>query len=639
MIDDFNEGGILARNINMFTPREAQRLMANKISNAISESEHLIIEAGTGTGKTFAYLVPALRSKKKVIISTGSKNLQDQLFKKDLPLIKKALEFKGHITLLKGRSNYLCLDRLSSQFSAAYGLTKTQQTELVAVRKWATQTKSGDISHCIDVSENSEIWSALTTTNDNCLGSECPSFENCFVVKARRQALAADVIVVNHHLFLADIVLKDTGFGELLPKADVMIFDEAHQIPDLACHYFGEQLSSKSLFDLSKEIMLAYRTEIKDVAQLQKCSDSLATAVQDFRLTLSEDNKARENLRYLFQKQEIMNHYERLVSALNFCQEVLILIQGRSKTLDKCDERIREYLQFLARVKQTDIIGFSYWCDINGRSFILYMTPLSVEQKFADLMKSRGGSWIFTSATLSVNQNLNYFLHRLGLNQAEQLILDSPFDYSKQTILCVPQDIPEPNHAHFSDAIVKSLTPVINANKGRCFILCTSYFMMNKLAEQFRKTLAFDVLVQGEKGKNELLNQFVKNGNAVLIATQSFWEGIDVQGDALSLVIIDKLPFASPDDPLIKARIEDIRLQGHDPFYTLQIPEAVIALKQGVGRLIRHHNDHGVIILCDNRVITKAYGKIFVKSIPPSPKTRDLNKVINFLLNNPKNQS
>jgi ATP-dependent DNA helicase DinG len=631
VIDDFADNGLLAKTIEGFVAREPQRIMASKITESIKKQQSLVVEAGTGTGKTFAYLVPALRSDKKVILSTGSKNLQEQLFSKDLPIIKKALNYTGKVSLLKGRSNYLCLERLYHQYAAAGDLNKELRVDLARVKNWSIKTKDGDISKCANVTEENAIWTILTSTNESCLGSDCEHYNDCYVVKARKRALNADIVVVNHHLFLADIVVKDTGFGELIPKADVMIFDEAHQLPDLACHYFGQQLNSRQLFDLSKQIMLCYRTEVKDMSQLQQCADKLQKSVQDLRIIISQQ-APKGNLRYLLSQESIKNELSYLFDALNFCHEALLLGLGRSTTLDNCFERVNQYILLLKRLSETKVMGFSYWYESTPNYFIFALTPLSVSDKFAELLVERKGSWIFTSATLSVDNQLGYFTKRLGLINADSLILESPFDYQHQTILCVPRYIPSPNEKGNAEKLVEILLPVIEANNGRCFFLCTSYAMVNALAKQFRELIQLPVLVQGETSKIKLLEQFIQSGNALLIATSSFWEGIDVRGDTLSCVIIDKLPFISPEDPLIKARMEDCQMQGGDAFDEVQLPEAVITLKQGVGRLIRHHDDRGAIIICDNRLVMRPYGATFINSLPPSPRTRDVNKVINFLL-------
>ena len=630
MADDFATDGALAQAITGFKPREAQRLMAEAVAEAINFKQELVVEAGTGTGKTFAYLAPALRANKKVIISTGSKALQDQLYARDLPTIANALQFKGKLALLKGRSNYLCLERLEQQSLAGGELAGQTLIDLVQLRGWSSQTVDGDISSCSDVAEDSFVWPLVTSTNDNCLGSDCPQYQDCFVVKARRKAMDADVVVVNHHLFLADMVVKESGFAELIPEADVMIFDEAHQIPDIASQYFGKQLTSRQLMDLSKDITIAYRTEVRDVAQLQKSADRLSMSTQDFRLALGEPG-FRGNLRDVLNQPNVQRALLLLDDALELCYDVMKLSLGRSALLDAAFERASQYRTRLKRLKSVNEPGFSYWYECNARNFVLALTPLTVAERFRELLDDKPGSWIFTSATLSVNEQLGHFTERLGLNKAKTLLLPSPFDYANQALLCVPRFLPSPNQPGGARQLARMLRPMIEANQGRCFFLCTSHQMMRELAEEFRASMTLPVLVQGETSKGQLLAQFVEAGNALLVATSSFWEGVDVRGDALSCVIIDKLPFTSPDDPLLKARIEDCRLRGGDPFNEVQLPDAVITLKQGVGRLIRDTDDRGVLVICDNRLVMRPYGEVFLNSLPPTPRTRDLGKAIAFL--------
>ncbi|MHC5174743.1 ATP-dependent DNA helicase [Serratia rhizosphaerae] len=630
MADDFATDGALAQAITGFKPREAQRLMAEAVAEAINFKQELVVEAGTGTGKTFAYLAPALRSNKKVIISTGSKALQDQLYARDLPTIAKALQFKGKLALLKGRSNYLCLERLEQQSLAGGELAGQTLNDLVQLRGWSSQTVEGDISSCSDVAEDSFVWPLVTSTNDNCLGSDCPQYQDCFVVKARRKAMDADVVVVNHHLFLADMVVKESGFAELIPEADVMIFDEAHQIPDIASQYFGKQLTSRQLMDLAKDITIAYRTEVRDAAQLQKSADRLSMSTQDFRLALGEPG-FRGNLRDVVNQPNVQRALLLLDDALELCYDVMKLSLGRSALLDAAFERASQYRTRLKRLKSVNEPGFSYWYECNARNFVLALTPLTVAERFRELLDDKPGSWIFTSATLSVNEQMGHFTERLGLNKAKTLLLPSPFDYANQALLCVPRFLPSPNQPGGARQLARMLRPMIEANQGRCFFLCTSHQMMRELAEEFRASMTLPVLVQGETSKGQLLAQFVEAGNALLVATSSFWEGVDVRGDALSCVIIDKLPFTSPDDPLLKARIEDCRLRGGDPFNEVQLPDAVITLKQGVGRLIRDTDDRGVLVICDNRLVMRPYGEVFLNSLPPTPRTRDLSKAIAFL--------
>ncbi|MEJ4044455.1 ATP-dependent DNA helicase [Erwinia sp. SLM-02] len=630
MADDFAADGALAQAIPGFKPREPQRVMAAAVAKAIDMRGELVVEAGTGTGKTYAYLAPALRSGKKVIVSTGSKALQDQLYSRDLPTVAKALKFKGTLALLKGRSNYLCLERLEQQSMAGGELAVQAMSDLVHLRGWSSETVDGDISTCGGVAEDSTIWPLVTSTNDNCLGSDCPQYKDCFVVRARRKAMDADVVVVNHHLFLADMVVKESGFAELIPEADVMIFDEAHQVPDIASQYFGQQLSSRQLLDLAKDITIAYRTEIRDVQQLQKSADRLAQSAQDFRLALG-DPGFRGNLRELLSDPHVQRALLLLDDALELCYDVAKLSLGRSALLDAAFERAALYRGRLKRLKDVSQPGFSYWYECNSRHFILALTPLSVSDRFREVMEERPASWIFTSATLAVNEQVTHFVERLGVERAETLILDSPFDYSRQALLCVPRNLPSPNQPGGARQLARMLRPLIEANNGRCFFLCTSHQVMRDLAAEFRASLTLPVLLQGETSKGQLLKQFIAAGNALLVATSSFWEGVDVRGDALSLVIIDKLPFTSPDDPLLKARMEDCKLRGGDPFDQVQLPDAVITLKQGVGRLIRDVDDRGVLVICDNRLVMRPYGAVFLNSLPPTPRTRDIARAAAFL--------
>ncbi|WP_076736395.1 ATP-dependent DNA helicase [Cronobacter sakazakii] len=630
MTDDFAADGQLANAIPGFKPREPQRQMAQAVSAAIEAATPLVVEAGTGTGKTYAYLAPALRAGKKVIISTGSKALQDQLYSRDLPTVAKALEFKGRLALLKGRSNYLCLERLEQQALAGGDLPVQTLSDVIQLRGWANETVDGDISTCGRVAEDAPVWPLVTSTNDNCLGTDCPLYKDCFVVKARKKAMEADVVVVNHHLFLADMVVKESGFAELMPEAEVIIFDEAHQLPDIASQYFGQSLSSRQLLDLARDIIIAYRTEVKDTQQLQKCADRLAQSTQDFRLQLG-DPGFRGNLRELLADTSISRALLLLDDALELCYDVAKLSLGRSALLDAAFERATLYRARLKRLKEINQPGYSYWYECNSRHFTLALTPLTVADKFQDVIAEKGGSWIFTSATLSVNDDLHHFTERLGIHEAKTLLLPSPFDYARQALLCVPRGLPQTNQPQAGKALARMLQPLIEANQGRCFMLCTSHAMMRELAEQFRATMTLPVLLQGETSKSQLLEQFISAGNALLVATSSFWEGVDVRGDALSLVIIDKLPFTSPDDPLLKARMEDCRLRGGDPFDEVQLPEAVITLKQGVGRLIRDVDDRGVLVICDNRLVMRPYGAVFLKSLPPTPRTRDIGEAARFL--------
>lgn len=641
----FSSNGTLSQKIKGFQPRAEQTTMAIAVEQAIKTDSTLIVEAGTGTGKTFAYLVPIILAKQKTIISTGSKNLQDQLYKRDLPTICHALKFSGKIALLKGRSNYLCLEKLAQINAQGLRGDKNLLPELAKIQKWRNGTQTGDLSECHTIAENSPIIPQVISSNDNCLGSDCPYIKDCFVSKARKQALDADIVVVNHHLFFADMAVKENGFGELIPTAETIIFDEAHQLPDIATQYFGESLTSYQLFELVKDIQLLQRVELRDMEQLAKAADLLQKTIQDFRLLFGENN-SKGNLREWLiptglnchsqsDHQYDTNAMEKgvvlLRQRLEFIQEIAKSALGRSLTLDTIFERTSTIKLLLERLTNTTQIGYCYWYETKGKHFALHITPLSIAEKFSEQLKKQSASWIFTSATLEVDGNFEHYRRRLGIIQAKELVLQSPFNYPKQAMLCVPRYLPATNQKQTLNQLGEMLLPVIETNQGRCFLLCTSYSMMKGLAEFLREKSTLNILLQGETAKSRLLEQFLQQPQSVLVATQSFWEGIDVRGDALSLVIIDKLPFASPDEPLLKARIEDCQLQGGDPFQQIQIPQTVITLKQGVGRLIRDINDRGVIIICDSRLVTRAYGETFLRSLPPAYRTRDLSQAIKFL--------
>ena len=626
----FAPDGLLSHAISQFQPRQEQIEMAHAVLDTIEQQSQLIIEAGTGTGKTFAYLIPTLLSKQKAIISTGSKNLQDQLFQRDLPTITQAIGFSGHIALLKGRANYLCLERLDRLHTRGFIGDRSLLTDFRAVQSWRNATKTGDLNECTALAEDSALIPQIVSSSENCLGSDCPFYKDCFVLKARKKALDADLVVINHHLFFADMAIKEEGFGELIPQAQIIIFDEAHQLPNIACQYFGETLSSRQLFELCRDIDVLYRTELKDMRQLDKAAEIVQKVVQDFRLLLGLENQ-RGDLRQLFAEEKISSAFQTLQDKLAFLLETATAGEKRSETLDKIIERIATLIALSKRLQQVQQTGYCYWFETFGKHFSLHITPLTIADKFQQQVDKQTSAWIFTSATLDSGDNFSHYAASLGITSATKKILQSPFNYPEQSLLCIPRYLPESNRQHTLSQLAKMLLPVIEANQGRCFLLCTSNFMMKGFAEYLKENSKLTVLLQGETSKSQLLQQFIKKKHAVLVATQSFWEGVDVRGDALSLVIIDKLPFAAPDDPLLKARIEDCRLQGGDPFNDIQLPETIITLKQGVGRLIRDVNDRGVIIICDSRLVMRPYGQLFLQSLPPAQRTRDLTKAIQFL--------
>lgn len=636
----FAEQGRLSQAIEGFQPRAAQVQMAQAIAQMSSDSAVLVVEAETGTGKTFAYLAPALMAhnehgeRKKVIVSTGTKNLQEQLFHRDLPRVREALAPDAIVALLKGRSNYLCLHRMQ-QFVAQSGRPDPSvaiqlQYEARVVRHWANQTRSGDLGELTELPEDAMILPQITSTADNCLGRDCPDYQDCYLVKARQEALEADVVVVNHHLFFADAVLKDTGFGELIPHADLVVFDEAHQVPDIASQYFSESLNTRQLADLAQDLRLLYSTELKDLRQLGQLGDQLDKSAKDLRLQFGRDPE-RGNWREQKQRSTLQQDCVRLADILDTAQAVTKAALGRNKTLDQCYERIVLLKARWQQLNHTERTGYSFWYETSPRQLSVHQTPLSVADKFSSYMQSQSMQWVFTSATLAVHGRFDHFTQRLGLASAQTLVLASPFDYASQALLYLPRYLPAPNDPKMAQAFATEALALIEHNRGGTFLLFTSYRMLNQVAQLLEGQCDRLLLTQGSTSKRELLEQFVDAGDAVLLGTSSFWEGVDVRGEALSLVMIDKLPFAAPDDPLLQARIEDCKLRGQNPFQQVQIPQAVISLKQGAGRLIRDAFDRGVLAVCDNRLVQKDYAQTFVASLPAMQRTRDRQRVCEFL--------
>lgn len=636
-----DKNGPLQQTIDGFAPRIQQQQMAQEIAEALNFGEVLIAEAGTGTGKTVAYLVPALLSGKKIIISTGTKNLQDQLFFRDLPQVRRALGIPVSTALLKGRANYACLYRIENKLhDGRYSLQQLEQ--LRAIESWLQTTKSGDISECDAVAEDAFIWSQATSTTDNCLGTECPNVKECYVLHARQQAQQADILVINHHLFFADLALRDEGFGEILPGAEGFIFDEAHQLADVATQFFGLSLSSRQLLDIAKDALNEVLQEAADEGTIQDKADRLEKVTRDFRLMLG-DTERRAPWSKLENNEDILDALLDIRTSLHALEKLLKHHLARSSGIEKCWQRVRHQITrvdyFLddsdieveAGGVALDASQYIRWYETRQRGFVLHMSPTSISETFHDHISAHEAAWIFTSATLAVGKSFSYFASNLGIESAHTKQWDSPFDYHTQSLLYLPTGLPEPNTRQYTGAVVKAAIPVINACEGRTFILVTSYRALNEVAKQLGQSIDYPLLVQGTQPRTELLNQFRSLGNAVLVGTSSFWEGVDVKGSALSCVIIDKLPFASPDEPLLQARIQSMREQGQNPFFDYQIPEAVIALKQGVGRLIRDVDDRGVLMLCDPRLKSKPYGKIFLKNLPGMEMTSDISHVEQFL--------
>ncbi len=625
----FGPDGWLARRIDGFSHRPQQQAMAETISRILNDGGVLICEAGTGTGKTFAYLVPALMSGLKVIVSTGTKNLQDQLFHRDLPLVRESLSSPVSVALLKGRANYLCTYRMETAMLEDRRLTAEQSDQLQQVRSWSGQTRSGDVAEMSAIPEDAGIWPMVTSTTENCLGQECPAHSKCHLVEARRRAQEADLVVINHHLLCADMALKDEGFGELLPSADCFILDEAHQLPDVAGNFFGMSLSGRQLLDLARDTVAEYHREAGDLPKIVDQADRLKQVTRDLRLAFGLEMR-RGAWSDVENNPAVEAGLERLRSELSILGDMLEAIEGRGKWLDSCRDRCKELASRLDQLFDENETQDIRWFETQRQSFRLNRTPLEISAIFRERMANNPAAWIFTSATLAVGGSFSHFASQLGLEDAETHCWDSPFDYPKQALWYVPSDLPEPNNPEFNRAVSDLSIPILEASGGRAFLLFTSHRALQEAADYLQDRIEFPMLVQGTAPRSELLEQFRSLGNAVLLGTSSFWEGVDVRGDALSCVIIDKLPFASPGDPVLQARIDALRARGGNPFMTFQLPQAAIALKQGAGRLIRDEKDCGVLVLCDPRLLSKPYGKVFIKSLPPMTKSRDFNNVKRF---------
>ena len=624
----FSADGPLADTISGYRERVGQLEMAQAIEDAIKHDKQLVVEAGTGTGKTFAYLVPALLSGGKVIISTGTKTLQDQLFNRDLPAVRDALKVPVTVSMLKGRANYVCHFHLERTANEGRFISREDAKYVHLVRNFVENSATGDKSELIEVPENATIWPSVTSTRDNCMGQECTFYKDCFVMEARKRALAADVVVVNHHLFFADVMLRDEGVTELLPSANTVIFDEAHQLPEIAGLFFGEDVSTSQLMELARDAEAEFVTTAKDCPALQEAANKLEKAVRDFRLIFAYEG-ARLPVQKALALKNFESAYDEMQTKLKALSDVLETQAERDPALENCWQRSLALEVQLQRWQKAENENLVRWVEVFTQSVQLHATPLSVADSFGKQLNAQPRSWIFTSATLAVNSDFSHYLGQMGLKEATTGYWNSPFDFDNQALMYVPQDMPEPNSPGYSASVAAVALPVIKASRGRSFVLCTSLRAMRGihalLKDAFeRDGMEYPILLQGESSRSELLERFRKLGNAVLVGSQSFWEGVDVRGEALSVVIIDKLPFAPPDDPVLAARIDKMNAEGKNAFMEYQLPYAVLTLKQGAGRLIRDETDRGVLMICDPRLISKPYGKRIWQSLPPFKRTREL---------------
>jgi ATP-dependent DNA helicase DinG len=620
--------------------RPQQLAMAQAVARAIALREPLVAEAGTGTGKTFAYLVPALLYGGKVIVSTGTKTLQDQLFERDLPLVRDALAAPVTVALLKGRANYLCHHHLERTAREGRLPTRDDARHLPKIVAFARASERGDRAELADVPENAAIWPLVTSTRDNCLGSNCAFHRECFVMKARKAALDADVVVVNHHLFFADVTLRDEGLAELLPACNTVILDEAHQLPDTATLFFGEQTTAGQLAEIARDAEAIARSQLRDVPGLPDAGADLVPLIRKLRLAAGE-TPGKFAQQAIGGRRDFAEALEALAAGLDRLATEMQRMAERSEDVAVIARRAAAAAESLARwqagLRGDDPTSGEWirWIDVGPQGWQLHASPLSVAEVFRRQVDQTGRAWIFTSATLAVGRDFSHYTAQLGLAEAATGCWESPFDYATQGLLYVPRNLPPPNSLEHTNAVVDAALPVLAASGGRAFLLFTTIRALNAARERLtaafaRDRLDFPLLVQGDGSKTELLARFRALGNAVLLGSASFWEGVDVPGDALSVVVIDKLPFAPPDDPLLAARLAKLTADGGNAFMEWQLPQAAISLKQGAGRLIRTETDRGVLMLCDPRLTDKPYGRRIWQSLPPMKRTRDLADVTAF---------
>jgi len=626
----FGVDGPLSECLSGFAPRPEQLAMAGEVADAILTGHDLVVEAGTGTGKTVAYLVPALLSGQRVIISTGTRTLQDQLYHRDLPMLGKACGRPVVVQLLKGRTNYLCLYRMDAVDEGfGGGVPEHLSGGLARLKEWAARTRTGDVSETDAVPEDSPLWPRVTSTVENCLGSRCPRFDDCYVVTARQAAREADLVVVNHHLLMADLTMKEEGFGELLPGADTVIVDEAHNFPEVAQGFFNRSLGSGQVTDLVGDIRSEALAAGVYPPEFDRRLDDLKQSVNDALIALPRGDSS---LSWETAGADFAAAFDALGENLDAIRAQLDEVGGQSTGLDRCRERVAAMTLVTGEILDSDDDEGLRWIRRGQRSFTANLTPLDSSAEIQSLLGARPCTWIFTSATLAVGDDFSHFTGRLGIAEIATRQILSPFAYREITRLYVPTGLPEPNAPDYTDRVVDAMVDVVRASAGRAFLLFTSHRALRRAAEilNSREDFEYPLLVQGTSPRSRLLEQFSRLGNAVLLGAATFWQGVDIRGHGLVLVAIDRLPFASPGDPMLAARLEAIRNHGGNPFRDHQLPQAVLGLKQGAGRLIRDYDDYGVVMICDPRIIQKSYGRVFLGSLPPMPMTRELDDINQF---------
>jgi ATP-dependent DNA helicase DinG len=634
--------GAVAANHPYYEHRPGQIQMAQAITDAMEQNCHLCVEAGTGTGKTLAYLLPVIYSNKRVVISTATKNLQEQLFFRDLPFLEKALGRKLSVCYMKGRSNYLCWNRLEDIEGEAYLFSPHDPEYLKLIKKWAQKTSTGDRAELTELPDDLMLWHRLDARRETCTGQKCRNYDACFITRVRQQALESDIIIVNHHLFFADLALRQGDFGSILPDYSILVFDEAHELEDVATQYFGVTISNYRIEELIRDTDHALAETGASSAFLAEQLAKLAERSREFfsrfqskegRFMLQPLGSGLGVRRGIHGTDSFSDSYRALRVQLNMLRSALDNVTVQSDSIEALARRCLEMEDELGTILESESSEHVYWCEIRGRGVFLWASPINISSILRERLFTCVDSVILTSATLSTGGNFLFVKSRLGLEQANELIVPSHFDFASQAIFYVPRNIPEPREEGWVRHACRELEMILGASNGRAFILFTSYSQMEQVYQSLRGILRFPMLIQGEKSKSGLLESFRNTPNAVLFATSSFWQGVDVQGEQLSCVIIDKLPFSVPSDPVVAARIAQINESGGNAFYDYQIPTATILLKQGMGRLIRSKTDRGIMALLDKRILTKSYGRMFLKSLPPAPLTHDSNQVSRFLCN------
>jgi len=632
--------GPIAANHPLYEYRPGQIRMAQAVTDAIACNHHLCVEAGTGTGKTLAYLLPVIFSNKRVVISTATKNLQEQLFSKDIPFLEKALNLKFSVCYMKGRSNYLCWNKLEEVEGGTYLFSPQDPKYLKLIKKWAQRTATGDRAELAELPEDILLWHHLDAARETCTGQKCRNFDSCFITRVRQQALESDIIIVNHHLFFADLALRQGDFGSVLPDYSTLVFDEAHELEDVATQYFGVMVSNYRIEELARDADRVLNESgsssaflSSQIAKLMERSKEFFTRFQgrEGRYALQPFGSEAGIRRGLYGVDLLIDSYRALQTQLEVIRTSLNNLSVQSDSIDALVRRSQELELDLTEILESDSKDHVFWCEVRGRGIFLWASPINISGIMEDRLFARVNSAILTSATLSTGGNFVFAKSRLGIEDADELIIPSHFDFQNQSILYVPKNIPEPREDGWLRHACKELETILEASKGRAFLLFTSYSQMEQVYQSLRSRLRFPMLIQGEKSKSALLESFRNTPNAVLFATSSFWQGVDVQGEQLSCVVIDKLPFSVPSDPVVAARIAQINESGGNAFYDYQVPTATILLKQGMGRLIRSKTDRGILVLLDKRILTKSYGRFFLRSLPPAPVTNDSKQICNFL--------